>query len=107
VFESLLGKGQLPDLLRCLREGRDCIVEEATYCYAPARGEIIRVLAVIPNVQDRWVCFENNLESANWNVERRTNKRDVAGHLAINAKLRRDYTIPAGAEIRPIHRIGS
>jgi hypothetical protein len=67
----------------------------------------VRYLAQAPDTQIEWLCFENDLESANWNVTHRTNKGDAANHHGINAKQYPRYTYPDGARRIPITRIGA
>lgn len=89
-----------------LRNGTDCVVEEIAYCSSQFRERIELLLrAQVPDVAITWICLENDLESANWNVQHRTNKGDVPGHLAINAYWHSRYSYPAGAPIIPITRI--
>src|SRR5262245_4214667 len=46
----------LPALLRCLREGRDCIVQEIGFCFAEEREVIDRTLRCqVPDLGIEWV----------------------------------------------------
>ena len=106
VFENLLADGgNFPALIECLKEGKDCIVDEVRLCLADYRDQIIQYIAQVADVTTRWICYENDLESANWNVIHRKNKADPEGHLDINLRLHPHYEYPANAEILPIQRI--
>ena len=89
-----------------LKNGNDCVVEEMDFCFQKPRDSVIKyILGNTPDTEIKWVCFENDLDSANWNVRQRTNKADINGHLYINAQLTRFYTYQFGAKIVPITRI--
>ena len=60
-------------------------------------------LMEFPCIVDEWVCFENDRESADWNVAHRGEK-DVAEHLGYNEQLEPKYTIPPEARVLPITR---
>jgi len=106
IFEGVEHHKSLPAIVQHLRNGKDCIVEEIAYCDSHTREEIItRLRSLVPEVQIECICFENDLESANWNVVHRTNKGGVEGHLAINRSWHGVYKCPDGAKIRPITRI--
>jgi hypothetical protein len=90
-------------LFQHLLKGRDCIVEEIAYCLPSHREAIVlNLCAVVPGVEIEWVCFENNLERANWNVTHRTNKKDIPGHLHINQCYHGLYIYPGGVCVKPI-----
>jgi len=106
VFTNLLSDdSSLTALVESLRDGKDCIVDEVRFCLAAYREQILKSLAQITSLDMRWICYENDLETANWNVIHRTNKGDPEGHLDINLRLHPHYTYPANAEIVPIQRI--
>ncbi len=109
IFEGTEGKENpemLPTMVQHLRGGKNCIVEEIAYCRPQGRQKVVTYLrSHVPNVQIEWLCFENNLESANWNVRNRKNKGDIRGHLAINQCWHGWYQYPDGATIIPITRI--
>lgn len=82
-----------------LRAGRDCVVVEATYCFAEARAQFVALLdANVPGTEIEWVCFRNDLPAANANCRRRPDK-DPEGHVAINNRVAGMYTYPEGARI--------
>jgi hypothetical protein len=106
VFENILEDGSsLAVLIECLKAGNDCIVDEVRFCLSSYRDEIVQQLSQIPGVEINWLCYENDLESANWNVIHRKDKEDPAGHLDINLRLHPHYEYPANAKIIPIQRI--
>jgi hypothetical protein len=106
IFTNLLSDDSGPSaLIECLHHGKDGIVDEVRFCLPAYREQIIQSLAQISDLEIRWICYENDLETANWNVIHRTNKGDPEGHLDINLRLHPHYTYPANAEIIPIQRI--
>jgi len=106
VFTNLLADDSgLTALIESLLDGKDCIVDEVRFCLPAYREQILQSLSQITSLDMRWICYENDLERANWNVIHRTNKGDPEGHLDINLRLHPHYTYPANAEIVPIQRI--
>jgi hypothetical protein len=106
VFENVLADGsRLPALVECLREGKDCIVDEVRFCLPAYREQILQYLSGITGLAMHWICYENDLESANWNVMHRKDKGDPEGHLDINLRMHPHYEYPANATIIPIQRI--
>ena len=106
VFTDLLSDdSRLAALIERLRAGQDCIVDEVRFCLPTYREQIVQSLAQIADLDIHWICYENDLDKANWNVIHRTNKGDPEGHLDINLRLHPHYTYPAHAEIIPIQRI--
>jgi len=106
VFTNLLvDDSGLTALIESLRNGKDCIVDEVRFCLPAYREQILQSLSQITDLEMRWICYENDLETANWNVIHRTNKGDPEGHLDLNLRLHPHYTYPANAEIVQIQRI--
>jgi deoxyadenosine/deoxycytidine kinase len=106
IFTNLLADDSgLTALVESLQDGKDCIVDEVRFCLPTYREQILQSLSQITSLDMRWICYENDLETANWNVIHRTNKGDPEGHLDINLRLHPHYTYPANAEIVPIQRI--
>lgn len=89
----------------CLRAGRDCVVEEICYCDPHNRDPMLDELRKIPNVVIEWICFGNDVESANWNCDHREHEGDPEQHKQANSYTARIYKYPNGAEIRPITRM--
>jgi len=111
IFEGVAGSHNpngMSEMLDRLRRGMDCIVEEIAYCCSHSRDVVVSALcSQVPEVQVEWICFENDLASANWNVEHRADaaKQDIPGHVDINRKYHCVYTYPEGAKIVPITRV--
>lgn len=106
VFTNLLADDSgLDALMESLRDGKDCIIDEVRFCLPAYREQILRSLSQIAGLEMRWICYENDLETANWNVIHRTNKGDPEGHLDLNLRLHPHYSYPVNAEIVPIQRI--
>jgi hypothetical protein len=105
----MAGYPKLAEAVESLRGGMDCSIEEAALIEATSRNAFVSFLhAEIPGLSIRWHCFENDLESANWNVTHRDHKRAPAeqlAHLQLNRKLHAIYSIPDGAIPIPIRRI--
>lgn len=105
-IEGVLAGNRCDEIMRSVREGRDCIIEEIWFCVPTHRERLVLSLLEI-GTQVEFICFENDLESANWNVVRRPGHKDVADHITINQSLHPHYVYPEGAVPRSITRIGS
>jgi hypothetical protein len=106
VFENVLeDSSSLPLIVKALKQGEDCIIDEVRFCLPTYRDQIVQQLSHVPGVELSWICYENDIESANWNVIHRTDKEDAAGHLEINLRLHPHYEYPSNAEVIPIRRI--
>jgi hypothetical protein len=108
LFEGLVEKQQtdLPRLLQCLKDGKDCVVEEISFCRPDNREFITRLLSQkVPDAQIEWICIENDLEAANWNVTHRTNKGEADRHMEINGRVHQQYSYPDDCTLLPITRI--
>lgn len=93
-------------MLQHLTNGGSCVVEEIAYCLPSGREAIVSTIcSLVSDIEIEWICFENDLESANWNVRHRNNKKDVPGHLRINQCYHGLYIYPGGAKVIPIVRI--
>ena|ERR1700733_3777295 len=106
VFDEPIGRETQPAIVQCLGDGRDCIIEELFYCVPGYRDAMVALLEAVPNVVIKFICYENDLDAANANVRRRTNKGRVEQHLRLNTHVSPLYTLPDGCERRPIFRIG-
>ncbi len=102
----------IQDLARELRCGRRCIVSERKYRSSVERSKFIqRVLSIVapsPPPLISVICFENDIEAANHNCLKRTNKeQDPSGedHVAQNNKDTLDYEIPSNAIVVKIYQI--
>ncbi|HXR16026.1 MAG TPA: hypothetical protein VN777_07405 [Terriglobales bacterium] len=105
-IEGVLAGNRCDEIICSVREGRDCIVEEICFCVPAHREKIVRSLLDV-GAQIEFICFENDLESANLNVVLRPGDKDVADHLSINRSLHPQYVYPEGAVLRPITRIAT
>lgn len=106
IFEGTEGNKAVKEkMLAHLANGGSCIVEEIAYCLPSRREAIVSNLcAILPEIEIEWICFENDMESANWNVKHRRNKEDARGHLRINQCYYGLYIYPGGATVLPIVR---
>ena len=100
------------DLASELRCGHCCIVSERKYRSDKERNDFIaKVLAAVnpqPPPSIRVICFENDINAANHNCRKRTNKahdRTGEGHIVQNEGDTLDYEIPPDAIVVQIHRI--
>jgi hypothetical protein len=93
VFEDLLHNKAIPDLLETLKAGRHCIVHEIAFCDERDRDSIVNFLSGrIASLEIKWICFVNDLDSANWNVTYRNDGRDVKALHGYNRTLAKVYT---------------
>ena len=94
-------------MVQRLKDGKNCVVEEIAYCLPSHREAIVATLcSLVSDIEIEWICFENDLESANWNVKNREDKSDaVQDHLHINQHYHGLYIYPSGADVKSIHRI--
>lgn len=99
---------QQEDLIDCLRQGKKCTVCELQLLTQGYRDYIVDwINKQVPSVAFQWICFENDLTTANWNCLHRTNKSDAEGHIHLNQMNYKSYTYEQEASIIPIHRITS
>ncbi len=93
-------------LLISLENGINSIVSGAEFCFKNNQEILVnRVIEDLPDVDIEYYAFENDLEKANNNVKKRTNKQDVEGHIEINNRLTKDYYIPDESKKLEIHTI--
>ena len=106
IDESFLTDENVRRLVDTLRNGRECAVVERAFLKEDARRWITNLLGKeVPGVVVRWECFENDLATANHNCLHRKEKADPAGHISMNEQMHKEYSYPAGANIRPIHKL--
>ena len=105
IFQDLIHENAIPRLIQSLSNGTDCIVEEFRYCFQGERDQIVQRLSSIVGIEIEWFCLENDLESANWNVQHRDDARNIAEHIDLNCRISPVYEYPAGAKIIPITRV--
>ena len=93
-------------MIQYLKKSKDCVIEEIAYCRANYRERITAYIrSLVPDAEIEWICYENDLESANWNVSNRTNKSAIDEHLAINKRYHSLYTYPKAKMVVPITRV--
>jgi len=106
IGRGIVNNKYWPGIICLLNTGLDCIIEEMYFCSQRPRDEVVSyIIANAPDTKIKWVCFENDLESANWNVIKRTNKGAIEGHLQINQDLHLCYEYQPNVNIIPIKRI--
>jgi hypothetical protein len=111
IFDGVFGPDnthKLEGMLASLKASKNCTVEEIAYCDAANRPSIVTLVhSANPTVQVIWECFENDMETANWNVCNRCDpeKQNVFGHLALNAHWTGRYTYPEGSLPKKIFRM--
>lgn len=106
IFEGVVHHKSLPEIVKCLHNGENCVIEEIAYCTQEGRTQLTTIIEKeVKGVAIEWVCLENDLSSANWNVKKRTNKNNIEGHLNINNHWHSLYTYPVGIKPIPITRI--
>lgn len=89
MFREVLNPNIEPQIIQTLKEGIDCIVEEAYYCMPDCRNRILQMLdQEVPDAEIKFVLFENNLKVANWNVQNRTYDFEAVARLIENERLR-------------------
>ncbi len=94
------------ELRAAIRAGKNCVITEIAFCREDKREEIVReLLACVPDIEVKWVCFENDLAKANTNCRRERKDKEpgsAEAHVAINESYSPFYTYPSGEEILPI-----
>ena len=100
------------ELVKHLQNGNNCVVSELQLLTESVRDAYVARLTYDvgdPTPSINWICFENNLEVANHNCRRRTNKPSGRGspeqHVQQNNAFAPAYTIPNGAIVMKIHRL--
>ena len=106
-FDGPYGNSLWPAIAASLQRGRDCVVEEICCCQEEFRRDALGRLSGLPEVRVEWRYFENDLESANWNIDNAEDRpdKDPAEHKRANVATSRRYTYPASGQPIPITRI--
>lgn len=106
-FEGIVGDtGEMARMLDHLQRGGDCVIEEIAYLLPSNRERIVADLTSrFPGIEISWECFENDVDAANWNVERRTNKGSPGNHMYMNSVYQALYIYPGAATPRKIFRL--
>jgi len=90
------------DLVRDLRDGKDCVIADIEYCDTWRRVEVEEVIARdVPSVIIEWHFFENNPSQCEANVSHRGRARAEEERRKIH-RLSRKYKIPPGAKVIPV-----
>jgi predicted kinase len=90
------------DLIRDLRDGKDCVIADIEYCDTWRRVEVEEVVARdVPGVTIEWHCFENNPTQCNANVDSR-NRKNAEEEKKKVRHLSQKYQIPFCAKVIPV-----
>jgi hypothetical protein len=112
VFEEGL-LPELPDWQRffaALEKEKNCGVIEIRYLTESGRrGLVEEVRRVYPDTTFNWICFENDLETANSNCRDDPMRNDgkIKGDLYHNAQWTQLYKYPEGAVVLKIFPLPS
>lgn len=95
-----------------LRDGKTCVISERKYLAAEPRAEFVGKLrkSVAQDFFISFICFENDIKSANHNCQNRGPKRgDSNGeaHVAQNNADTCNFVVPDNAIMFKIHRVAS
>jgi hypothetical protein len=83
--------------------GKWCAVVEIAYCNPIRRAAFEQELhEAAPDAQLHYICFENDVQKANANRRSRRDGRNLEQLNSINRNISASYTIPTGADVRPI-----
>jgi hypothetical protein len=90
------------DLVRDLRNGKDCVIADIEYCDTSRRVEVEQdIMRNVPGVLIEWHCFENNPSQCELNVDRRG--RGNAGEEKQKIwHLSGKYQLPPNAKLIPV-----
>lgn len=90
------------DLVRDLREGKDCIIADIEYCDTWRRAEVEEVIRRdVLGVEIEWRFFENDPANCDANIERRS-RSSVEVEKRNIRELSRKYQVPTGVIIIPV-----
>lgn len=90
--------GQLPSV-HAVHDLDHLIIADPHFCRASTRVRADALLTGWYNRPIEWIFFANNPQQCRENVMRRQDDRKVLGMIHILSEL---YTIPDGAEVRPV-----
>jgi hypothetical protein len=93
-----------------LAEGKHCAIIEIRYLTEPARRKLVEeVRRVYPDTIFNWICFENDLGTANSNCRNdpKRNEEKVNGDLDHNTQWTQSYEYPKGAVVLKIFPLPS
>jgi hypothetical protein len=91
-----------PNLVRALRDGKDCLIADIEYCDTWRRVEVEEVITRdVPGLEIEWRFFENDPAKCEANAERRA-RSNLAEEKRKIRDLSRKYQIPPEAIILPV-----
>lgn len=91
-----------------LAEGKDCAIIEVRYLTEPGRQKLVEeVRKVHPDTIFNWVCFENDVATANANCRNdpKRSKEMSEGNVLLNERWTHLYEYPKGAIVLKIFRL--
>jgi hypothetical protein len=89
-------------LLASVREGHKCAVADIDFCKSESREEGENVLgAVVSDLKLRWCFFAHDERACEENIRRR-NRDSLAVDLKELRRYSGLYSIPEGADVRPV-----
>jgi hypothetical protein len=89
-------------LLARLRDGFRCVVADIDFCKTDSRAEAEQVLrAEVPRVEIGWIYFSHDERACEANIKHR-NRDSLETDLRELRKYSRLYSIPKGADVRPV-----
>ena len=85
-----------------MRDGLRCVVANIDFCKSESRAEAENVLrAAVPNVEICWCFFAHDERACEENIKRR-NRGSLEADIRELRRYSRVYSIPRGADVRPV-----
>lgn len=99
---------QHDDLIRSLREGKDCVIADVVFVCADKRNEIEKIVRrEVPDVIITWNVFENNWRQCIRNlVDGDSDDSRCCGRIKLVLDLREMHSVPRGVAPKPVYRPG-
>jgi hypothetical protein len=94
-------------IIKELAAGETCVIADIQFILKKKQTELESTFrAAAPDIEIKWVCFENDWIQCLKNVDRRagSNTKKFVDDATEIVKLTRHHSIPADAEIRPVWR---
>lgn len=89
-------------LLESLRDGARCVVADIDFCRTESRAEAEHALRTeVPGVEIGWRYFSHDERACEANIKRRSRDSLEADLMALR-RYSRLYSIPIGADVRPV-----
>jgi hypothetical protein len=98
---------RFPELIRVLREDRNCAAADIYFCRISSREEAeLDITAEVPDIKLSWRCFENEPSACEVNIRRRPGRTDLQRQQELKylAEYSPIYEIPQSAVILPVWR---